>query len=286
MDPTFKEHIANRLNESIQNFHHVSGGDISQAFKIATEHNDYFIKINATENALNLFQAEAYGLELIRNTNTIKTPQVLFCDTFKNSAFLLMEFVDSKTPSGLDFKNLGLQFSQLHQITSEEFGLDQDNVIGSLPQSNTKSSSWLEFYTTERLIPQLQLAKQSGLLLPKECPSENIIKDRLESLFSNIKPSLLHGDLWSGNYLISKKGEPYLIDPAIYFGHHEVDIAMTKLFGGFGKAFYDSYHSIFPEDQQTSSRTDTYQLYYLLVHLNLFGTSYYPSVSTILKKYF
>lgn len=286
MDQTFKEHIAGLLGEAIKNFHHMTGGDISQAFKITTEHNHYFIKINTTKNALNMFQKEADGLRLINEANTIKTPRVLLCNTFENASFLLMEFIDSKTPSSLDFKNLGIQLAQLHQVTSEQFGLHQDNLIGSLPQSNSKHTSWMDFYTKERLIRQLELAKQNGFLSPHECPSEKHIKERLESLFLSIKPSLLHGDLWSGNYLISKKGEPYLIDPAIYFGHHEVDIAMTKLFGGFGKDFYDSYHSIFPDDKKTPSRIEIYQLYYLLVHLNLFGKSYYPSVSSILKKHF
>ncbi|WP_303316042.1 fructosamine kinase family protein [Flavivirga abyssicola] len=286
MNNDLKSLLSKILNESITKVSPVHGGDISKAFKIETSNNAYFLKSNNVSNASNMFQIEAYGLQVIRKTNTIKTPKVLACDTFQNVAFLLMEFIDSKSPSSVDYKNLGYQLAQLHQCTSDSFGLDQDNFIGSLPQSNRQNTTWVDFYTTERLLPQLELAKQKQLLSKNECPSIQNIKSTLESLFTNIKPALLHGDLWSGNYLISKDGTPYLIDPAIYYGHHEVDIAMTKLFGGFDTSFYETYSSLFKNDENTSTRIEIYQLYYLLVHLNLFGRSYYGSVSSILKKYF
>ncbi|WP_034043983.1 fructosamine kinase family protein [Wocania ichthyoenteri] len=285
MVTNLKSHLSNRLNQTITKVSSVSGGDISQAYKIDTANNSYFLKLNSA-STLNMFQTEAYGLDLIAKTNTIKTPKVLAFDSFENSAFLLMDFVESKRATTEDFKLLGEQLATLHKCSSDNFGLDKDNYIGSLPQSNSAHKNWVEFYTHERLLPQLELAKQKGLLSVAECPSEQHIKNQLELLFKGIKPSLLHGDLWSGNYLISKNGEPYLIDPAVYYGHNEVDIAMTKLFGGFGESFYESYHSYYPLDENTSARIDIYQLYYLLVHLNLFGSSYYSSVKSILQKYF
>jgi fructosamine-3-kinase len=286
MDATFQNHISSLLNEDILKVIPISGGDISKCFKIQTQKNSYFIKANRSQNALTMFQAEAFSLDLIRNTNTIKTPEVLFCDTFQEYSFLILEYIESKSPSSLDFENLGIKLAELNQNTSDTFGLKQDNFIGSLFQSNKTSSSWFEFYTNQRLLPQLQLAKQKGLLSNNECPSEKIISEKLESLFLDVKPSLLHGDLWSGNYLISKDGTPYLIDPAIYYGHYEVDMAMSKLFGGFGESFYRAHSKYFPVTQKTSSRIEIYQLYYLMVHLNLFGKSYYDSVKSILKKNF
>tara|TARA_R110002049_G_scaffold25972_2_gene90810 strand:- start:44012 stop:44872 length:861 start_codon:yes stop_codon:yes gene_type:complete len=286
MNNDLKNYLSYYLKETITNMSSVHGGDISKAYHIDTSKNSYFLKANTTPTASNMFQTEAYGLQLIRETNTIKTPKVIACDTFRNSAFLLMEFIENKSPSLKDFKNLGHQLAKLHQCTTEDFGLNKDNFIGSLPQSNTQHKTWLDFYITERLLPQLELAKQKRLLSENECPSERQIKDGLKLLFTNIKPSLLHGDLWSGNYLISKDGIPYLIDPAIYYGHHEVDIAMSKLFGGFGDAFYEAYHNNFPFDENTAARKEIYQLYYLLVHLNMFGSSYYGSVISILKTYF
>ncbi|WP_338359429.1 fructosamine kinase family protein [Yeosuana marina] len=282
----FKTYLSDILNEPITSLNAVSGGDISQAYKLKTPQHTFFLKVNNSESSFNMFQVEANALEQIKNAKTIKTPQVFCYDRFENYSFLLLEFIESKLPLNTDFKTFGAKLAELHQVTQNNFGLDEDNFIGSLPQSNKTHLSWLDFYTKERLLPQLELAKKSGYLSDSECPLESTIKENLNHLFVNIKPSLLHGDLWSGNYLISTKGEPYLIDPALYFGHHEVDIAMTKLFGGFGSDFYSSYHAIIPQDKDTPARIEIYQLYYLLVHLNLFGRSYYRSVLSILKKYF
>ncbi|WP_339917725.1 fructosamine kinase family protein [Yeosuana marina] len=286
MNARFQNYISGLLNETITSLSPVSGGDISQAYKLKTPHHIFLLKVNTSESAFNMFQAEANALKRIENTKTIKTPQIICYDGFENHSFLILEYIANKSPSNINFKTFGAKLAELHQVTQNCFGLDEDNFIGSLKQRNKTYQSWLEFYKNERLLPQLELAKQSGHLSDAECPSESKIQENLNNLFENIKPSLLHGDLWSGNYLISTKGDPYLIDPALYFGHHEVDIAMTKLFGGFGNAFYKSYHSILPEDRYTPTRIEVYQLYYLLVHLNLFGRSYHNAVSTILKKHF
>lgn len=281
-----KSHLSGFLDETITRVLSISGGDISKAYKIEASSGNYFLKLNNSTNAHQMFQVEANGLELIRNTNTIKTPLVLAQDTFEDTSFLLLEYIESKSPSTQDFDTLGQQLAKLHQCTSDTFGLDHDNFIGSLPQSNIKQKTWLGFYTEERLLPQLHLAKKNGFLSDGECPSSIQIKTALAPLLENIKPSLLHGDLWSGNYSISKDGAPYLIDPAVYYGHHEMDIAMSQLFGGFSPTFYEAYFSALPADEHTSTRIDIYQLYYLLVHLNLFGRSYYGAVISILKKYF
>ncbi|GAB1857426.1 fructosamine kinase family protein [Flavobacteriaceae bacterium MHTCC 0001] len=286
MIDNLKYHLSNLLKESITNMSSVSGGDISKAYRISTTNSDYFLKLNNAPDALTMFQTEVYSLQTIAQTNTIKTPKIITYDRFEGSALLLLEFIESKSPSPEDFRSLGTQLAQLHQYTSENFGLDRDNFIGRLPQSNTRHKTWADFYTHERLLPQLQMAKQKGLLKDIECPNPELIESQLQPLFENIKPSLLHGDLWSGNYLISKDGEPYLIDPAAYYGHSEVDIAMSKLFGGFDESFYKEYFLLLPPNEHTSARIEIYQLYYLLVHLNMFGRSYYGSVSSILKTYF
>lgn len=281
-----KTYLSHILNESIVKTSGITGGDISKAYKIETANNTYFLKFNSAPIASKMFQSEAHGLQLISETGTIKTPKVIASDKFQNTSFLLLEFIESKSPSSEDFKNLGHQLAKLHQNTSVGFGLDQDNFIGSLPQSNKRNKTWVDFYASERLLVQLKLAKQKRLLSDNECPDEKRIKTNLQPLFSDIKPALLHGDLWGGNYLISKSGTPYLIDPAIYYGHHEVDIAMTALFGGFSSCFYESYFKVSPKDSDTKNRIDLYQLYYLLVHLNLFGSSYYNRVKNLLKRYF
>jgi fructosamine-3-kinase len=181
---------------------------------------------------------------------------------------------------------LGKQLANLHLNKSKTFGFNTDNFIGTLPQSNTTHHNWVDFYVEERLVPQLKIAIQRHLLTPAEVPDLSTMKLKTVDIFKYVQPSLLHGDLWSGNYLISKDGIPYLIDPAAYYGHSEVDIAMSLLFGGFDNSFYEAYHAVIPKETDTIARIELYQLYYLLVHLNLFGSSYYNSVKRITNKYF
>jgi fructosamine-3-kinase len=167
-----------------------------------------------------------------------------------------------------------------------EFGWSSPNYIGSLPQSNKVTNSWASFYQEERLQPQLQLALDKKWLAQEDVPSTSLMMEKLQQLLPAAKPSLLHGDLWGGNYLISASGIPYLIDPAVYYGHQEVDLAMTRLFGGFDTSFYDAYNELLPPNDGWQDRTGLYQLYYLLVHLNLFGSSYLNSVLKWLRYYF
>ena len=281
-----QEFLSNLLESKIESFQPVSGGDISSAYIIKTASNNFFLKANSNPIALEMFLSEEKALTAISNTNTIATPKIIVCDSFNNISFLLMELIETKSPNSKDLELFGNQLAKLHKITSNDFGFDSNNFIGSLNQSNKTHINWNDFYVEERLIPQLQLAKSDGLLKETEIPKIDRLKEVCFLFFKNVKPSLLHGDLWSGNYLISESGIPYLIDPALYYGHHEVDIAMSKLFGGFGPSFYDSYHSIIPKEEFTEDRIQLYQLYYLLVHLNLFGSSYYSSVKQILRSYF
>lgn len=280
------DHLSNTLNISIKSIQPVTGGDISRAYKIESSHNIYFLKANDKASALKMFQQEAIALQTISKTKTIKSPQVIQVASFENQSYILMEYVESKTPSNQDMALFGEQLAHLHLTHSDAFGFDTDNFIGSLPQSNKKHSVWLDFYIEERLVPQLKIAIQRQLLSPAEVPDLTAMKLKTADIFKDVQPSLLHGDLWSGNYLISKDGTPYLIDPATYFGHSEVDIAMSLLFGGFGDSFYQAYHTVIQKETHTKARIELYQLYYLLVHLNLFGSSYYNSVKRIISKYF
>ncbi|MBT8395071.1 MAG: fructosamine kinase family protein [Bacteroidia bacterium] len=282
----FTNYLSNLIGSKIIRIKSVSGGDISAAYTLETSKSKFFLKVNSKPWALDMFQVEAQGLTAINNSKTIATPEIIAYDTFKNASCLIIEFVESKLSTSKDLELFGSQLAQLHQVTTDEFGFANDNFIGSLHQSNNKHKNWNDFYIEERLNPQFELARSKGLLIDDEIPETQELKEACFSYFNNVKPSLLHGDLWSGNYLISASGRPYLIDPAIYFGHSEVDIAMSQLFGGFGTSFYESYHTIITKDENTEIRIELYQLYYLLIHLNLFGSSYYGSVKGILSKYF
>jgi protein-ribulosamine 3-kinase len=282
----FLNHISNVLEESISKVKSVSGGDISKTYLIETSQQKYFLKVNSNNNALHMFNAEKTGLETIISTNTIATPKVIASGIFQKDAFLILEYLASKPPNNKDFENLGHQLAALHKHQSIDFGFIDDNYIGSLPQHNNIHNNWAKFYISQRLLPQIELALSKKLLEQKDVPNTEMMHKVCNDLFKQVTTSLLHGDLWSGNYLITTKGKPYLIDPAVYYGHSEVDIAMSKLFGGFGTSFYEAYHGTFPKTQEFDARIELYQLYYLLVHLNLFGRSYYNSVKRIFNSYF
>lgn len=279
-------YISDILAEKILSFKPVSGGDISSAYRIDTETAKYFLKVNGASFALKMFHAEREGLQAIEATKTIAAPHVYRVDSIDGKAFILMDLVESKRPGSSDYRELGKQLAQLHQCSGADFGFSSNNFIGSLHQQNHPHSDWPEFYWFERILPQLQLAFKAGMIQRDLMPEETKAITLFQDISGNIKPSLLHGDLWGGNYLIATDGTPYLIDPAVYYGHSMVDIAMTRLFGGFGNDFYDAYHESIPQSGQHETQIDLYQLYYLLVHLNLFGSGYYSSVSSILKKYF
>lgn len=286
MTSALKSQLSNILGAPIQKTVPISGGDISRAYLLYTRATRAFCKLHPGREALTMFMAEKNGLQAIASSGTIRTPAVLCCEGLEKGACLVLEYVESKRPSRQDMEKLGHHLASLHKIHHTHFGWEQDNFIGSLPQSNQLQLNWSGFYVRERLIPQLQLAGHKGLLPEKEVPAEDIMVEALKNLTPEVQPSFLHGDLWAGNYLISTDGVPYLIDPATYYGHHEVDIAMACLFGGFDPVFYGAYEVVFPKTDGWGQRQDLYQLYYLLVHLNLFGRSYYPGVSGLLKRYF
>ncbi|MCB0685328.1 MAG: fructosamine kinase family protein [Saprospiraceae bacterium] len=264
----------------------VSGGDISQAYRVISRQGDFFVKYNPKPVALPMFEAERAGLNAIALTHTIKTPAVYAVDKFGHGGFIIMEFIESKSPSDQDLEKLGRRLADLHKIRYIDYGGEKDNFIGNLTQVNRVEKSWPTFYAHFRLGAQLQMAQSKRLLDTHEIPPLSQIEHSIREYIDVSHPSLLHGDLWSGNYLINQDGEPVLIDPACYQGHHQVDIAMTKLFGGFGSKFYHAYDDHMGTRPINQAETDLYQLYYLLVHLNLFGRGYYQSVARILKRYF
>lgn len=286
----------------------VGGGSISSAYWFETANARYFLKVNSGSSALEMFHAEQEGLDAIEATRTIAIPHVHLVGSIDGKAFLLMDHVDSKRPNASDYQRLGRELAELHQFSHHPptrstgeigsrrtgpeqssgvgFGFSSDNFIGNLPQSNRSHVDWPQFYWFERILPQLQMARRSELISGKMIPKEENAIALFRDVFGHVKPSLLHGDLWGGNYLIATDGTPYLIDPAVYHGHSMVDIAMSRLFGGFGPDFYSAYHEIIPKPENYDIQIDLYQLYYLLVHLNLFGSGYYSSVTSLLKRCF
>ncbi|MGB5693940.1 MAG: fructosamine kinase family protein [Flavobacteriaceae bacterium] len=286
MEKLSQTSLESLMGAQIQKVVSVSGGDIAQSYLIYTSSDRLFCKYLRNPQAFHMFQCEREGLKAIRDTGTIKAPEVYYCEKAEAGAVLLMEYIESRRPSSSDMYSFGTQLALMHKEAASEFGWVSDNYIGSLKQPNNRHHNWINFYVEQRLEPQLEMARAKGLLSEKELPSNGVMKSTLKEITSDIEPSLLHGDLWSGNYLISTDGVPCLIDPAVYYGHSEVDIAMSRLFGGFQDSFYKAYENVLPSQGPVDDRIKVYQLYYLLVHLNLFGSSYYSGVKAILKSYF
>tara|TARA_R110002126_G_scaffold37614_2_gene113176 strand:+ start:5212 stop:6069 length:858 start_codon:yes stop_codon:yes gene_type:complete len=277
-----KVEIEHDLNNSIVDAQSQSGGDINQAAILSLDSGDsYFLKWNNSAPD-SMFETEAKGLELLFDTDTeLIIPRVKLVG--KN--FLLLSLINSgskKTSSDFDF---GVELAKLHQHSSENFGLDHDNFIGKLPQSNTPHSKWADFYLSERIESQVKLGIDSGKFSKSILTKIDSLHQVAERLFPNEPPALLHGDLWSGNYMFTKNGCASIYDPAVYYGHREMDIAMTRLFGGFSKDFYDGYNSEYPIADGFEERIELCNLYPILVHANLFGGGYVNQAIGILDKY-
>lgn len=230
-----------------------------------------------------MFRAEARGLQAMVEVVPDHVPKVIATGTERPFRYLLLDYLP---PSEIrDWKYLGETLARLHRSHFEKFGFETDNFIGSLEQSNSFAGDWPSFYRDERITRQARMAKDAGLLPAKTLTQLDTLCGKLEELIGHQPaPSLLHGDLWSGNAYFAENG-PYLIDPATYYGDREVDIAMTQLFGGFSSEFYSAYQSAYPLKPGYKDRLPLYQLYYLLVHVNLFGRGYLPGVERILNRY-
>ncbi|MEX2435961.1 MAG: fructosamine kinase family protein, partial [Balneolaceae bacterium] len=232
------------------------------------------------------FEKEADGLKLLKSAGTgLRIPEVIAAEmpVSGRPGFLLMEYIDES--HGGDSFAFGAELAALHQTRSEQFGLAHDNYIGSLPQTNRRHTEWTTFFSEERITPQLKMAIDSNKMNSGILKHWDRMASKLDDLFPPAKPSLIHGDLWGGNYLFDSNDSAALIDPAVYFGHPEMDLAFSKMFGGFSADFYDGYQSVTQIEAEFSERVPVYNLYPLLVHVNLFGAGYTRQAEQILKNF-
>ncbi len=263
----------------------LSGGSINEAYCLITRTGKYFLKLNNAGRFPGMFESEMAGLKLLESTKTVIVPKIYHSQTLDDYCYILLGYEVQSQLSANYWESLAQQLSSLHKVTNPEFGLDHDNYIGSLYQSNKQSGDFYEFIIVSRLQPMLKMAIDNHLLNSTDKAWFELFFTRIHNLLPREAPSLLHGDLWSGNVISTSNGEPCLIDPAVYYGHRETDIAMTKLFGGFPTKFYDFYNSFFPLEKGWTERIELHQLYPLMVHVNLFGESYSFQVRRILKRF-
>lgn len=263
----------------------VGGGSINDCYRLHTDAGLFFVKVNAADQHPSMFAAEADGLHRLGSTRAVRVPNAIAFGEDHDTSYLLLEHIDGGSKSATFWEAFGRSLAQLHRNTSPSFGLQQNNYIGTLKQVNTPNSSWAQFFITDRLELQVRMARDRKRLGDGAVLRFERLYAELPSLFPVEPPALLHGDLWSGNFLCDASERSVLIDPAVYYGHREMDIAMTKLFGGFDDAFYGAYNSERPLHDGWQDRLDLWNLYPLLVHVNLFGGSYAAKVEAILQRF-
>ena len=275
------ENIAEDFGINLTQTSPLSGGDINEVFLLETETEKFVLKLNNTSRFPGMFDAEKFGLEKLIVPGVIDVPRPIKTGTADQYSYLILEYKES-THKRPDFWEIfGEQLANLHQETRDTFGLEKDNYIGSLPQHNGKRDSAAEFYIEMRLQPQLEIASDKGFQLKV---TDSFFKN-CEDMIPDEPPALVHGDLWNGNYIVNSNGAPCLIDPAIAYAPREMDLGMMKLFGGFNDSLFRIYDEKFPLAAGWQERIDLWQLYYLLVHLNIFGAGYKSQVSNIIRKY-
>lgn len=291
MDDSFLQHIQQQLSEFFHNnfvitaSRQVFGGDINTTYIITANDNRYFIKCNNQPAAPDMFQKEYNGLQLLKEKSNLQIPEPSVCGQFNNTAYLMMECLEEASFTSKAWQALGEGIARMHKETQPQFGLNEDNYIGSLSQRNQPTDTWAEFYAEQRILPLIRKAFDAALCTKEDVKETEVLCSKLSSLFPDEPPALLHGDLWSGNVMACANDKAAIYDPAVYYGHREMDIAMTLLFGGFDSAFYHHYNEIYPLQNGWKQRAALCQLYPLLVHLNLFGRSYYSRVKDVLNRY-
>lgn len=278
-------HIEDHIQSKIISDHSIGGGSIADSSVIKTDDNrTLFIK---TGYYGDMFLKEANSLIELAKANALRTPTVIVAD----KEFLLLEYIKSGIKGANFFKAFGEQLAYLHKFQANSFGFKEDNFIGRTLQINvasgTKAYNWTNFYFENRLLYQFKLAEKNGFATPEMRTAFSGVENKIESILSDSiePPTLLHGDLWGGNYMVDNNGKPVLIDPAVYYGHREADLAMTKVFGGFTDEFYDAYNAYYPLKDGYEYREPIYKLYHIFNHLNSFGSSYYNEVIHLLRYY-
>jgi fructosamine-3-kinase len=283
------EHLGRPVD--IENERAVGGGSINDAYRLETNEGPFFVKVNNHDAIPSFFEAEADGLARLQGTNTLRVPRVIAHGEDHDDAYLLMEHIEHGTRNEGYWVALGRSLARMHRHTQEHFGLERPNYIGTLKQLNepvrsaTSGGGFATFFQQRRLEPMVKMARDKRKLDDAITLRFERLYSRLGDLFPPEPPALLHGDLWKENCLVGTAGEPVLIDPAVYFGHREMDIAMTQLFGGFDEEFYTAYNSEWPLEQGWEGRMDLCNLYPLLVHVNLFGGGYVAQLNAALQRY-
>lgn len=268
----------------LQSFKPASGGCINNGGKVSGKDGELFLKWNSANRFPDMFTTEAKGLKELSKPGCITIPHVTEVYEGEVYSAILMEMISSGRRVGNYWEKLAESIACLHRVKQDQFGLNHNNYIGSLPQNNSPEGNWIKFFVRNRLRPQLNIAIESGKMSHADIKKFDKLEQKLPELLVEGVPSLIHGDLWSGNLMTDQDGAPAIIDPAVSFSHREIEMAFTQLFGGFDQVFYEAYQEAFPMEPGYQERFDIYNIYPLLVHVNLFGGGYYHQVMHIVAR--
>lgn len=277
--------ILDDIGIPVTRYEQVHGGDINRSWCLYTNNGKFFLKVNTASLHPGMFEKEANGLEALRKQSSFKIPAVNRVGIANNQQYLLLEFIEKGSLQPGYWQRFGKTLAQLHQRPQSSFGWNEDNYIGTLQQSNAQHLNWSSFYTECRIMPLVKQLLALKVFSSADTAAAESFCSKLDSLFPDEPPALLHGDLWSGNYMITATDGIAIYDPAVYCGHREMDIGMSLLFGGFPELFYSSYNEIYPMEKGWQQRVSLTQLYPLLVHAILFGGHYVHDAREIIHHY-
>jgi len=263
----------------------VGGGSINSTYQLQSSAGAFFLKVNNGLDAEAMFKAEIGGLDLLRIKSSFTIPHVKTMFSDGQATYLLMDYIKSANRSNKYWQELAIKLAELHKHTQNKFGLVNDNFIGSLPQHNAYENDWHSFFVNQRIMPMVKLAFDKKIIAKGFIADIEAVLNNITDLMPEEPPALVHGDLWSGNIMVDSQGNACLVDPAVYYGHREMDLAFSHLFGGFSQLFYHTYQEVYPMQPDFNKRIAIYNLYPLLVHLNLFGKSYLGDVEQIIARF-
>ncbi len=285
MNTGFFEALFNKFftdNSDVGSVRPLLGGDIHDVFRFTSDGKRYAIKVNRGMPS-DVFEKEAKGLQALEGVTGLHVPHLVRVGEVNGQAFLMMNFIETGRKSIP--ATFGTELAELHRQSNDQFGWEEDNYLGSLTQRNDLTNNWAEFFTLYRIQERVKSLRDSGEINASDAKVFDQLEAKLEGVMPHESPSLLHGDLWSGNTLVDTDGSAYILDPAVYYGHREIDLAMMRLFGGFGDEVFESYHEAFPLEEGHHERVALFQLYPILTHAVLFGGSYTDKSVRIAKRY-
>lgn len=278
------QHIFNDCHLLVNRYESVSGGDVNKAYCLQATDSKYFLKVNDADKYPGLLLQEQNGLQALQSEAGLSVPEVIKYGQVENDQYLLMEWIEQGQPREDCWSTFGAAVAVMHKKSQSYFGWKENNFIGTILQQNEPAGDWNSFYAQRRLLPLVQKLFDTGMLTSEDLRLAEAFCKNLSHLLPEEPPALLHGDLWNGNFMLAATGEVVIFDPAVYYGHREMDVAMTRLFGGFDAQFYTAYNGIYPLEKGWQQRLYISQLYPLLVHATLFGGHYISQVKETLRR--